>query len=484
MAEPETRPKVDRKARLKMPAQVMPKQDPQVRIHNWDEVYLPLDLEAAKAEATRCIQCPAAPCIEGCPLHNDIPAALWLLENGDVLGAARKFRETSNLPEMCGRLCPQELQCEGACVIGKNAKPVAIGRLEVFVNDYLRKEVGYQVPELPPSTGKRVAVVGAGPAGLAVAEELALKGHSITVFDAWPQPGGLLLYGIPNFKMVKEPLYQKLDYLRKLGIEFICNTYIGKEVTVDDLLKGSPWGKFDAVFLGHGAGVGVELRVPGEDLPGIFTAMDYLVRGNLAPELLPESMREPLPAARSVSVIGGGDTAMDCVRTAVRLGAETVTCVYRRTEAEMPGRADERVHAHEENIQFHFLAAPLEFFAGDDGRVARMKCQRMELGEPDDSGRRRPVPIPGSEFIIETDMVLKGLGFGVDRAVAWSASGLGTERWGGIVIDRETGATSRPGIFAGGDAVNGADLVVTALRDGRIAAKGIHQYLTGEASGA
>jgi glutamate synthase (NADPH/NADH) small chain len=480
VADPETRPKVDRKARLKMPAQVMPKQDPKVRVRNWDEVYLPIDLETAEAEAARCIQCPAAPCSEACPLHNDIAAALWLLENGDVLGAARKFRETSNLPEMCGRLCPQEIQCEGACVVGKNAKPVAIGRLEVFVSDYLRNEVGYEVPELSPSTGKRVAAVGAGPAGLAVAEELALKGHSVTVIDLWPQPGGLLLYGIPNFKMAKESLYQKLDYLRKLGVEFVCDAYIGKEVSVDDLLTGSPLGKFDAVFLGYGAGVGVQLRVPGEDLPGIYTAMDYLVRGNLAPELLPESMREPLPKARSVSVIGGGDTAMDCLRTAVRLGADKVTCVYRRTEAEMPGRADERTHAHEEGIEFHFLAAPLEFFAGDDGRVARMKCQRMELGEPDDSGRRRPVPIPDSEFIIETDMVLKALGFGTDRPVAESAAGLETDRWNCIAIDRETGATNRPGIFAGGDVVNGADLVVTALRDARIAAKGIHQYLSGK----
>ncbi|MDH5201503.1 MAG: NAD(P)-dependent oxidoreductase, partial [Candidatus Bathyarchaeota archaeon] len=474
------RPRVFWKGRLKIPAQVMPEQDPQVRIHNWDEVYLPLDMDTAKTEATRCIQCTAAPCIEACPLSNDIPAALWLLENGDVQGAARKFRETSNLPDVCGRLCPQERLCEGYCVVGKNAKPVAIGRLETFVSDYLRNEVGYQVPELPPSTGKRVVVVGSGPSGLAAAEELALKGHSMTVFDAWPQPGGLLLYGIPSFAMAKGLLYQKLDYLRKLGIEFICNTYIGKEVTVDDLLEGSPWGKFDAVFLGHGAGVGVELRVPGEDLPGIFTAADYLARGNLAPELLPESLREPLPAARRVSVIGGGDTAMECVRTAVRRGAETVTCVYRRTEPEMPGRTDERVHAREENVQFCFLAASLEFFAGEDGRVARMKCQRMELGEPDESGRRRPVPIPGSEFILETDMVIKALGHGADRAVAASATNVETERWGGIVIDRERGATSRPGIFAGGDAVNGADLVVTALRGGRIAAKGIHQYLTGK----
>ncbi len=478
MAEPETRPKVDRKARMQIPAQVMPEQDPQVRIHNWDETYLPIDLETAKTEASRCIQCPAAPCTEACPVSNDIPAALWLLENGDVIGAARKFRETSNLPEMCGRLCPQESLCEGHCVVGKNAKPVAIGRLEAFVSDYLRKEVGYQVPKLPPSTGKRVAAVGAGPAGLVVAEQLALKGHSVTVLDVWPQPGGLLLYGIPNFKMAKDLLYQKLDYLRKLGVEFIGDTYIGKEVTVDDLLKGSPWGKFDAVFLGYGAGVGVALRVPGEDLPGIYNAMDYLVRGNLAPELLPEAMREPLPEPRRVSVIGGGDTAMDCLRTALRRGAEAVTCVYRRTEAEMPGRRDERVHAEEENAKFHFLAAPLEFFAGDDGRVARMKCQRMELGEPDDSGRRRPVPIPDSEFIIETDMVLKALGFGTDHAVAESAADLETDRWHCIAIDRETGATKRPGIFAGGDIVNGADLVVTAMRDARIAAKGIHQYLT------
>jgi glutamate synthase (NADPH/NADH) small chain len=470
---PEGKPAVDRKARLKIPAQVMPKQDPAVRIHNWDETYLPIDLETARIEAERCIQCPAAACTKACPLSNDIPGALWLLEHGDIVGAANKFRETSNLPEMCGRLCPQERLCEGHCVAGKNARPVAIGRLEVFVTDYQRERFGFPMPELAPLSGHQVAIVGAGPAGLAVAEEVTVRGHRATIFDAWPEPGGVLLYGIPNFKMAKRILYQKVDFLKKLGVQFVMNTHIGKEITLEDLFAEG----HDAVFLGHGAGIGNLLGIENGDLKGVHMATDFLVRGNLKPEQLPEGQREPVHVGKRALVIGGGDTSMDCVRTAVRLGAQEVRCMYRRTEAEMPGRADERVHAREEGVIIDFLVAPVRFFGDEGGRVRAVEFRRMQLGEPDESGRRRPVPIEGSEFVVEADTVVLALGYSVDRIFSDTVPGLEADRQGRIAIDRETGRTNVPGVFAGGDNVSGADLVVTAVRDGRRAARGIDQYL-------
>jgi glutamate synthase (NADPH/NADH) small chain len=409
--------------------------------------------------------------VKACPVHNDIPGAFWKLEQGDAIGAAEVFYETSNLPEMCGRLCPQERLCEGHCVVGKNAPPVAIGRLEAFVADEYRARGGYEVCELPPRTGRRAAVVGAGPAGLAVAEELAKRGHEVTVYDAWPEPGGVLLYGIPNFKMGKRILDEKIAHLRKLGIEFVCNTYVGRDITIDQLFAQGN----HAVLLGHGASLGNEIDTLGADLPGVIGATEFLVRGNLRPEQLPESMREPLDAGDRVLVIGGGDTSMDCVRTAVRLGASQVTCAYRRTEAEQQGRAEERTHASEEGVRFEYLASPLRFEEGDDGRVARVLFSRMALGEPDESGRRRPVPT-GEEFAVEASTVVIAIGYKADEALVERA-GLAHER-DLVVVDAETGETSRPGVFAGGDCVNGADLVVTALADARRAAKAIHAYLT------
>ncbi len=470
-------PEVDRKARLKIPRQPLPKQDPQARRSNWNEVYLPIRLELAKAEAERCIQCPAAPCVTACPVGNDIPGALWKLENGDVLGAAEVFYETSNLPEMCGRFCPQESLCEGSCVVGKRAAPVAIGRLEAFVADEYRTSGGYDVETPPVVTGQRVAVVGAGPAGLAVAEELAKKGHQITIFDSWPEPGGVLLYGIPNFKMQKEILDAKLEYLWELGITFQGNTYVGRDVTIDQLFERG----YQAVFLGFGASQGNQLDAPGADLPGVIIATEYLVRGNLKPEQLPESMREPLPDAKRVLVIGGGDTSMDCVRTAVRLGAGEVTCVYRRTEAEQTGRVEERIHAVEEGVRFEYLASPLRFEAGADGSIERVQFSRTELGEPDESGRRRPVPT-GEEFSVEADTVVIAIGYGIDQDLPEAAE-VDVEDWR-VAIDSETGETNRPGVFAGGDCVNGADLVVTAMADGRKAAVAIDSYLKDQATKA
>jgi len=474
MAQSKERPPVDRKARLKIPPQPIPKQDPNTRIRNWREVYLPISLETARVEAERCIQCPAAPCQVACPVHNDIPGALWLLEHGDPIGAAGVFHETSTMPEMCGRLCPQERLCEGHCVVGKNAKPVAIGRLEAFVADADRRNSPpYPAPER--LTGRRVAVVGAGPAGLTVAEDLARAGHAVTVYDAWPAPGGVLRYGIPNFKLEKQVLDEWLERLSALPITFVMDTTVGAghEVTVDGLLASG----FDAVFLGHGASKGNELQVEGVELAGVFQATAFLSRGNLTPDELPASMREPLHVGRRVVIIGGGDTSMDCARTAVRLGASEVTLVYRRTEKEMVGREEERQHAREEGVRFEFLCAPLRFLGTPTGRVRAVQLERMELGPPDESGRRRPQPVPGSEFTLEADTVVLAIGYSADEDVPASAQGVVYDKWGVVQVDRETGATDRPGVFAGGDDINGADLVVTAIRDGRIASRAMLAYL-------
>lgn len=474
----------DNHRRLLIPAQPSPKQDPATRVHNWEEVYLPLDLETARREAERCLHCPDAPCQQACPLHNSIPEALYLLEQGDVLGAAQTFRRTSNFPEMCGRLCPQEALCEGACVVGFAIRPaslgpqppVQIGRLEAFVADYQRQLLGRWPPvEQAPPTGYAVAVVGSGPAGLVCAEELAKLGHAVTVYEAWPRPGGVLRYGIPNFKMRKEILDAYIAHLESLGIRFVCNTFIGQHLTVDDLFQAG----YHAIFLAPGAPVGVRLNIPGEELAGVFAATEFLVRGNLAPEELPPSMRQPLRVGRHVVVIGGGDTSMDCVRTAIRLGAESVTLVYRRTEAEMMGREEERRHAREEGVRFLFLAAPTRFI-GEEGRVVAVELQRMELGPPDASGRRRPVPIPGALFTLPADTAVVAVGYEGEEEVIRAAPGV---RKGGknLIRLREGFQTHRPGVFAGGDSIKGADLVVTAAADGRQAAQAIHQYLLSQA---
>ncbi len=455
------------------------KQDPQERRKNWDEVFLGFDPESAKVEAARCIQCPTAPCQQACPVHNDIPGAFSLLETGDIFGAAEKFRETSNLPELCGRLCPQERLCEGECVVAfairpdmHQEPPVSIGKLEAFATDYQRNHEGIPLPVVPQRSGFRVAVVGAGPAGLAVAEELAKEGHDCTMYDAWPEPGGILLYGIPNFKLSKRVLTDKLKYLERLGVTFVGNTWIGKDITVDELFSSG----FHAVFVGTGAGVGGSLAIPGEEEnAGIFAATEFLVRGNLRPDQLPEHMREPLDIGHDVVVIGGGDTSMDCVRTAVRLGAEHVTCVYRRTEAEMLGRGEERGHARDEGVHFEFLTIPLRFL-GEDGHVTGVECQRMVLGDPDESGRRRPIPVPHSEFVLPADSVAIAIGYNADPLIKDAAPGVSTNRWNLVEVHPDTYMTSLPGVFAGGDNVNGADLVVTALADGRRAAQAIHQY--------
>jgi len=464
---------IDRKARLQVPHQPIPKQDPKQRVHNWLEVYEGYDLPAAKIEAFRCIQCPAAPCQVACPLHNDIPGAFLKLEVGDVQGAADIFRATNPAPDMCGRLCPQESLCEGHCVVGKKAIPVAIGRLEAFIADYERDHGGRRLPAIAPATGKRVAIVGSGPAGLAVAEELSVRGHEIKIFEAWPKPGGVLRYGIPGFKMDKRHIDDQVEYLKRLGVELAYNVRLGYDITVDQLFADG----YHAVFLGHGAGQGNRLGVPGEDLSGIHIATDFLVRANLPPGDLPEWMWEPIEAGRRVVVIGGGDTSMDCVRSAVRMGAEEVYCVYRRTEAEMVGREEERRHAKEEGVTFHFRATPVRFVASDDGSsVHAVRFQKIELGEPDESGRRKPVPVIGSEFEIEADTVVIAIGYKVEKLLYQTTPDLEATEWGTVKAE-DDGRTSRPGVFAAGDNVRGADLVVTALADAKRAATAMDEYL-------
>lgn len=470
----------DNHRRLEIPVQPAPKQDPQERVKNWDESFLGYSLDAAIIEAERCIHCPTAPCQEACPTGNDIPRAFSFLEKGDVFGAAAVFRETSNLPEMCGRLCPQEVLCEGSCVVGFAIRPapygkqppVSIGKLESFIADYQRKSGGVPLPDFPPDTGKKVAVIGSGPAGLAVAEELRKQGHACTVFESWPVPGGVLLYGIPNFKMRKEILQDKLDYLKRSGIEFVCNTVIGRDVTIDGLFEDG----YHAIFLGTGAPVGGRMKITGEEMGNVYQATEFLVRGNLEPDQLPENMRQPLDVAgKNVLVVGGGDTSMDCVRTAIRLGGKQVTLMYRRTEAEQKGREEERKHALEEGVDFMYLTVPTKF-SGEDGKVSAAECQRMQLGAPDESGRRRPEPVKGSEFTLPVDVVVLAIGYEPDELLEKTTPGLRTTNWKTLHVDEDY-HTTRPGVFAGGDTVRGADLVVTAMADGRRAAEAIHHYL-------
>ncbi len=467
--------------RLSVSVQPVPKQDAEVRKRNFDETYIGFDVNAAMVEASRCIQCPSAPCQEACPVQNDIPGSFALLEVGDIVGAADKFRETSNLPEMCGRLCPQEKLCEGACVVGFAIRPggqkepaVTIGKLEAFATDYQRQQLGgYPPPRYTPQpTGRSVGAIGSGPASLAVAEQLALEGHAVTVYEFWPEPGGVLVYGIPNFKMRKSIVDEYIAHLEALGVKFVCNTYVGRDITIDGMLEG----QFDAVFLGTGAGVGNAMEIEGENLDGVHKATDFLVRGNLPPDQLPAHLREPLPKLTNVVVIGGGDTSMDCVRTAVRLGAEHVTLVYRRTENEMLGRGEERRNAREEGVEFAMLTLPTRIIGDEADKVVAVELQKMELGEPDASGRRSPRAIKGSEYIVPADAVAIAIGYGADPLVPQTTSGLKSDRKALIQVD-EGGRTSRPGLFAGGDNVNGADLVVTALADGRRAASAISAYM-------
>jgi glutamate synthase (NADPH/NADH) small chain len=443
------------------------------RVCDFDEVILGFDEELAIAEAERCLQCPEPQaCTLCCPAGNDIPAAIWQISQGDFIGAAQTFAATSPLPEVCGRVCPS--LCQEGCVLSRRHGPASIGKLEAFVANIAREAGALAIDVPEKKTGMRVAVVGSGPAGITVAEDLVKLGHAVTVYEAWPEPGGVLIYGIPNFKLDKEVVGYKIQDLRDAGVAFVTNTRIGDEITLDDLQA-----EYDAVFLGTGAGVEASMNVPGEDLAGVYRSTDFLVRGNVKPHLLPPEKRSRPEVGRRVAVIGGGDTAVDCARTALRLGAEEVTIVYRRTEREMPGKPSERLIGLEEGAAINYLQAPVAYLGDDNGRLQAMKLVNMELGEPDKSGRRRPIPIEDSEFVQEIDTVILAIGYWPDPSLGKQAPDLATHKWGLIMADAATGATSRPGVFAGGDNVHGPDLVVTAVAAGHTAAAHIDAYLCG-----
>jgi glutamate synthase (NADPH/NADH) small chain len=466
-------PKVDRKERMKLAYHPLEARPARERVQDFEDVVIALDAERAVYEATRCIHCPdPAPCFKACPAGNDISFALYLIEQGKFLEAAHVYRDTSSLPEICGRVCPHDQLCQGACVRSKRGEPVLTGALEVFVSDYQRQHSDVLIP-VGQSTGKRVAVVGAGPSGLSCAEQLVQQGHHATIFDAHLAPGGLLIYGIPNFKLPKKVVFDRWADLEAVGVEFIPDTFIGVDKTIDTLFEEG----FDAVYIGVGALIDAPMNVPGEDLPDVWKATEFLIRANVDRQLLPESMQVPPEIGEKVVVIGGGDTASDCLRTALRMGAKEVTCLYRRTENEMPGNSHDRQLAGEEGAQYQFLTQPVRFIAGEDGHLAIVECIRMQLGEPDASGRQRPVPIEGTNFMVPADTAILALGYWPDETIGNTTPGLETHKWGLIVSDAQTRATSRPGVYAGGDAVTGPDLVVTAMVAGRRAAAAIDDYL-------
>lgn len=467
---------IDRKARAREPSTELDARAPAKRITDFNEICIPLTPEQAQIEASRCIECPEpAGCVRACPVNNDIPSAMWFIYQGEFLKAAQVYRKTSSLPEICGRVCPHEQLCASACVQSKHADPVATGCLEAFVMDYERKHGKVDISVAEPN-GFKVAIVGAGPSGLSCADILAKKGYDVTIFDANPKPGGLLVYGIPNFKLDKNVVFDRIDDFMKMGIKFVNNTFIGKDKTIDDLFKEG----FEAVYIAVGTWVDSPMNVPGEDLPGVYQGSEYLIRNNVNPDILPKDMVEETVLGDKVVVIGGGDTASDCLRTALRMGSKDVTCLYRRTENEMPGSVKDRKLTREEGANYEFLTQPVRFIPGEGGKLASIECIRMELGEPDESGRRRPVAIEGTEFIVEADVACLALGYWPDETIGKTTPDLETHKWGLIVTDPETGATSREGVFAGGDAVTGPDLVVTAMRAGRKAAESIDAFLQDE----
>ncbi len=462
----------EKEKKEKIPRQKMPEQDPKVRAKNFNEVPYGYPPEIAQLEASRCLQCKKPKCVEGCPVEIDIPGFIKLIYEGDFVGAARKLKERNSLPAICGRVCPQEDQCEKFCVVGKKDQPVAIGRLERFAADWERTRGEVVLPEKAPATGKKVAVVGSGPAGLTVAGDLILKGHEVTIFEALHKPGGVLVYGIPEFRLPKAIVEAEVNYLQRLGVRVECNCVIGRIATVDELLQ-----EYDAVFLGLGAGLPQFLGIPGENYCGIYSANEYLTRSNLMKAYLFPEYDTPIARGKNVAVFGAGNVAMDAARTALRLGADVVRIIYRRSRDEMPARIEEIHHAEEEGVQFYLLTAPTRFFGDDNGWVTGFECIKMELGEPDESGRRRPIPIKGSEFRLDCDLAVVAIGTGANPLLTTTTPGLELNKRGYIVADPETGKTSKEGVWAGGDIVTGAATVILAMGAGRKAANSIHEYL-------
>jgi len=456
----------------KVPPVKMREQDPAERIRNFNEVPFGLTEEEARLEASRCMQCKKPKCVEGCPVGVKIPEFISLVLEGKFSEAGAKIKETNSLPAVCGRVCPQEDQCEKNCILGIKGDPVNIGALERFAADYER-EHGVKIPEAAAPNGKAVAIVGSGPGGLTCAGDLIKLGYRVTLFEALHKAGGVLVYGIPEFRLPKAIVQAEVDYLEKLGVEVRLDTVVGRTVTLDELFEQG----YNAVYVGTGAGLPMFLGMPGENLIGVYSANEYLTRSNLMKAYrFPES-DTPIFVGEKVAVIGGGNVAMDSARTAFRLGAKEVTIVYRRSRKEMPAREDEIHHAEEEGIPMDFLTAPIEILGNEDGWVRGMKCIRMELGEPDASGRRRPVPIDGSEYEMECDCVVVAIGNAPNPLIPATNPDIETSKWGLIVADEETGKTSKKGVFAGGDIVTGAATVILAMGAGRKAAAAMHEYI-------
>jgi len=453
--------------------QPMPTQDPKARIKNFSEVALGYTEEDAVIESERCLNCKKAPCRQGCPVEIDIPAFIARIRERDFAGAIAKIKEKNNLPAICGRVCPQEAQCEKHCLVGKKNEPVAIGRLERFVADYEMARGGESVQKPASPTGKKVAIVGSGPAGLTAAADLCMMGHDVTVFEALHTAGGVLVYGIPEFRLPKDIVKREIANIEKMGVKIRTNMVIGKVLTVDELFASG----YHAVFIGTGAGLPYFMNIPGENSNGVYSANEFLTRSNLMKAYRFPEYITPIVTGKRVAVIGAGNVAMDAARTALRLGAEESYIVYRRSEKEMPARKEEIEHAHEEGVKFHLLTSPIEILADEEGKVRGMTCLRYELGEPDESGRRSPVPIKGSEFFMEVDTVVMAIGQGPNPLVPETTPDLETNRRGNIVADLETGKTSKPGVFAGGDIVTGAATVILAMGAGKKAARAINDYL-------
>ncbi len=452
--------------------QIMPEQKPEERIKNFDEVSLGFSSDMAVLEAQRCLQCKNSPCVQGCPVNVNIPAFISKIRDEKFLDAYGIIKGTNSLPAVCGRVCPQESQCEERCVLRNKFGSVSIGKLERFVADHERNTENVLEIRDTEKTGKRVAVVGSGPAGLTAAGELISMGHDVTVFEALHSPGGVLVYGIPEFRLPKDIVHYEIDALVRAGVEIVTNRVIGISESLDDLLE-----KYDAVFIGTGAGLPSFLNIPGENLQGVYSANEYLTRINLMKAYMFPEYDTPVIRGRRVTVLGGGNVAMDSARTALRLGSEEVHLVYRRSMEEMPARTEEIHHAEEEGVIFDLLANPVEFLGDENGHLKSVRCIRMQLGAPDDSGRRRPTEVEGSEFEIETDVAIVAVGNGPNPIVQRSTPGMETSRRGNIVVDGRTMRTSKKGVFAGGDIVSGAATVIEAMGAGRNAASSIDEYL-------
>jgi glutamate synthase (NADPH/NADH) small chain len=455
----------------------MPTQDAQVRATNFSEVALGYTHEMAVEEASRCIQCKKPRCVEGCPVAVRIPEFILCLREGDMWGAVEMLKDKNSLPAVCGRVCPQETQCEEQCVLGRKGEPVAIGRLERYVADWERAE-GMRVPAQASANGKKVAVIGSGPAGLTIAGDLAKKGYQVDILEALHVPGGVLMYGIPEFRLPKDTVSAEINYLVNLGVNIRPNMVVGKTVTMDELRAD-----YDAVFMGTGAGLPMMMRIPGINYIGVFSANELLTRTNLMKGYLFPEWDTPVKVGKKVAVIGAGNVAMDAARCSLRLGADEVHIVYRRSADEVPARAEEVHHAEEEGIIFDFLTNPIEIYGDDKGWVTGMRCIRMELGEPDASGRRRPIPMEGSEFDMAVDTVVMALGTSPNPLVFSGAEGLERTKWGTVVADQRTGRTKLERVWSGGDAVTGAATVISAMGAGRVAADDMDAYLMGEHNG-